>query len=86
MLVNTNYSGKKAKGKEYTVDDDVAKRWKANGIATIVTESKEEVECQLEVKEFKDMTAKELYEVAVENDLDVEQKKPKAYYIDKLTK
>ena len=83
MLVQTNYDGNlREKDTEHEIEESVAQRWIANGIA----ESKAiDVEFT-EVPEviYDDMTAKQLYKLCVEKDLDVVAKESKEYYIEKL--
>ena len=94
MLVSTAYQGPRKEGEIVTVPEDFAHRWVKNKIAELVGEVPGAVEEETvdEVVEepaaedkYASMTAKELYELCQENGIEVEAKKSKAYYIEKLT-
>lgn len=100
MLVDTAYQGPRKAGDEVRVPEDFAKRWVKNGIAELVHESEILVEEAVEepvaeepvVEEgtaaegtsYEGMSAKDLYALCKEKGLDVEAKKSKEYYIEKL--
>lgn len=84
MLVNTAYQGPRKEGDIIPVPEDFARRWVKNGIAEFA--GAQEVE-QAEVEEavdYSSMTAKELYELCKSQGIEVEAKKSKEYYIEKL--
>lgn len=91
MLVNTAYQGPRREGEVVSVPEDFAKRWAKNGIAEYVHEEveeaaeaeAEEVEAEVE-KDIKELNAKELYALCKEKGIDVEAKKSKEYYLEKL--
>ena len=87
LLVNTAYNGPKKKGDEFEVPEAIANRWVKNKIAEVVEEElpvgDPEVEPVEEV-DYTSMNAKELYLVCKEKGLDVEAKKSKEYYLEKL--
>ena len=83
MLVSTAYKKPLVKGDEVDVPKDFAERWVKNGIAEIIGEAEPETEESKEV-DLKSMSAKDLYALCVEKGIEVEQKQPKAYYIEKL--
>lgn len=99
LLVNTAYQGPRKEGDVISVPDDFAKRWVKNSIAAYVegeeqvespveepaTEIPEEViEEENEVVDYESMTAKDLYALCKDKGLEVEAKKGKEYYIEKL--
>lgn len=90
LLVNTAYQGPRKEGDVINVPDDFAHRWIKNKIAEPVVE--DEVDVEPEVEEipeaevsYEDMNAKQLYALCKEKGLDVEAKKSKEYYIEKLS-
>lgn len=89
LLVNTAYQGPRKEGDIISVPDDFAARWCKNGIAELVEEVVEEVaegtEEAEEVVDYSKMNAKELYAACKEKGIEVEAKKSKEYYIEKLT-
>lgn len=94
LLVNTAFKGPKKEGDVFNVPEDFAKRWVKNGIAELVEEQEEEqVEAPIQEEaieepeeeiDYKSMSAKDLYALCKEKGLDVEAKKSKDYYIEKL--
>ena len=99
FLVNTAYQGPRKEGEEIYVPEDFASRWAKNSIAEIVTEDEksdqhdvpEEVVADEEeaVKEedkhdYSDMNAKDLYALCKQKGIDVEAKRSKEYYLEKL--
>ena len=100
FLVNTAYQGPRKEGEEIYVPEDFASRWAKNSIAEIVTEdeksdqhdvSEEEVVDDEEeaAKEegkhdYSDMNAKDLYALCKQKGIEVEAKKSKEYYLEKL--
>ena len=100
LLVNTAYQGPKREGEEVLVPEDFAARWVKNKIAVYVEQevveeeiSEDSVPVEDEADEvvekpandFESMSAKELYALCKEKGLDVEAKKNKAYYVEKLS-
>lgn len=78
MLVQTRFDGSTIKpGDELDVAANVAERWASKGLAEIIEEEKS-------VKDPKGMTAKELYALCKEKGIDVEEKQPKAVYLEAL--
>lgn len=100
LLVNTAYQGPRKEGEEILVPEDFAFRWVKNKIAEYVEQEvveeepvEEPVEEPAPVEEeevaegydyYESLSAKELYALCKEKGLDVEAKKGKAYYIEKL--
>lgn len=99
MNVTTHYKGLKLKGKEYDVDSVTAQRWEANGIGIIVEKGKveevvnddldnidevEDIEDNENETDYAKMSAKKLYTLCKEKELDVKAKQSKEYYIEKL--
>ena len=99
FLVNTAYQGPRKEGEEIYVPEDFASRWAKNSIAEIVTEDEksdqhdvpEEVVADEEeaVKEedkydYSDMNAKDLYALCKQKGIEVEAKRSKEYYLEKL--
>ena len=100
LLVNTAYQGPRKEGDVINVPDDFAARWVKNKIAVLVDAVEEapveeeiieetieeEVEEVIEeaVKDIAEMSAKELYELCQEKGIEVEAKKKKEYYLEKL--
>lgn len=99
FLVNTAYQGPRKEGEEIYVPEDFASRWAKNSIAEIVTEGEksdqndvsEEVVADEEeaVKEedkhdYSDMNAKDLYALCKQKGIEVEAKRSKEYYLEKL--
>lgn len=82
MLKQTYFEGPKSIGEEHEVPEDVAVRWINNGIAEAVAIDVEFTEVPEVV--YSDLTAKKLYKLCVELDLDVVAKESKEYYITKL--
>lgn len=101
FLTDTAYQGPRREGDEINVPDDYALRWEKNGIAKIMGDeyiTKEEHEdtevedkeitnevVSEEVEDFTNMNAKELFAKCKERGLEVEAKKSREYYIEKLT-
>ena len=85
LLVNTAYQGPRKEGDVVSVPDDFAHRWVKNGIAEYTSEQVEEEPVKEEGTDYSTMSAKELYALCKEKGLDVEAKKSKEYYIEKLT-
>lgn len=83
MLVNTAYQGPRREGEVISVPEDFAYRWVKNGIAKLVEESGN-VEGEKVPANYESMSAKKLYELCQERGIEVEAKKAKAYYIEKL--
>ena len=99
FLVNTAYQGPRKEGEEIYVPEDFASRWAKNSIAEIVTEDEksdqhdvhEEVVADEEeaVKEednhdYSNMNAKDLYALCKQKGIEVEAKRSKEYYLEKL--
>lgn len=99
LLVNTAYQGPRKEGDVIPVPDDFAHRWVNNGIAEYYngndavnegdTLPEQEVDVKSEEQETAEnglskMSAKDLYALCKEKGLDVEAKKGKEYYIEKL--
>lgn len=100
LLVNTAYQGPRKKGEELSVPENCANRWVKNKIAVLISEEvvekdhediTEEIENEpegsdevVEAIDYSSMKAKELYDLCVERGIEVEAKKPKDYYIEKL--
>ena len=100
MLVDTAYQGPRKAGDIIRVPEDFANRWVKNKIAELVSdevnneddeviaqEIENESEGSDEVQEgpvYTNMKAKELYDLCVEKGIEVEAKKSKEYYIEKL--
>lgn len=99
FLVNTAYQGPRKEGEEIYVPEDFASRWAKNSIAEIITEDEksdqhdvpeEEVADEEEaVKEedkhdYSDMNAKDLYALCKQKGIEVEAKRSKEYYLEKL--
>lgn len=78
MLKPTTYQGPREVGKEYDIDDAVAKRWIERKLA--------EPAASDAAKSYSKMKAKALYELCLEKGLEVEEKQPKEYYIEALIK
>lgn len=101
FLTDTAYQGPRKTGEIVNVPDDFAARWQKNGIAEIVSEAEvettkaEEKPAEPVVEEpevvatpatdYSNMNAKELYTLCKESGIEVEAKKAKEYYIEKLT-
>lgn len=100
LLVNTAYQGPRKKGEEISVPEIFANRWVKNKIAVLISEEvveedhediTEEIENEpegsdevVEAIDYSNMKAKELYDLCVERGIEVEAKKTKDYYIEKL--
>lgn len=96
LLVNTAYQGPRKEGDIVKVPDDFAARWVKNKIAVLVDEVETPAEEIIEEevvqedavdeaeKEYVQMSAKELYELCQEKGIEVEPKKRKEYYLEKL--
>lgn len=100
LLVSTAYQGPRKEGDIVLVPEDFASRWVKNKIAVLVPEEDieedkeditQEIENETEVTDevtetidYTTMKAKELYDLCVEKGIDVEAKKSKEYYIEKL--
>lgn len=100
LLVNTAYQGPRKKGEELSVPEIFANRWVKNKIAVLihdeqVDEPEENIDQEIENEpegsdevveaiDYSSMKAKELYDLCVERGIEVEAKKPKDYYIEKL--
>ena len=96
LLVSTAYQGPRKEGDVILVPEDFASRWVKNKIAVFVSEdkvpqkdkvisqeTKNETEGSGEVG-YANMKAKELYDMCIEKGIEVEAKKSKDYYIEKL--
>ncbi|MCX7924135.1 MAG: hypothetical protein N3B21_19325 [Clostridia bacterium] len=81
MLKETNYNHiMRNVGSEHDdIPDDVALRWAGNGIAELIEEEEKAVD-------YTTMKPKALYDLCVSRGLTVEEKQPKEYYIEALTK
>ena len=98
FLVNTAYQGPRKEGEEIYVPEDFASRWAKNSIAEIVTEDEksdqndvpeevvaDEVPAEEEDKhDYSDMNAKDLYALCKQKGIEVEAKRSKEYYLEKL--
>ena len=98
FLVNTAYQGPRKEGEEIYVPEDFASRWAKNSIAEIVTEDEksdqndvpeevvaDEVHAEEEDKhDYSDMNAKDLYALCKQKGIEVEAKRSKEYYLEKL--
>ena len=98
FLVNTAYQGPRKEGEEIYVPEDFASRWAKNSIAEIVTEDEksdqhdvpeEAVADEAPVEEedkhdYSDMNAKDLYALCKQKGIEVEAKRSKEYYLEKL--
>ena len=98
FLVNTAYQGPRKEGEEIYVPEDFASRWAKNSIAEIVTEGEkpdqndvheEVVADEAPVEEddkhdYSEMNAKELYALCKQKGIEVEAKRSKEYYLEKL--
>lgn len=89
LLVDTAYNGPKRKGTVLEVPEHVASRWAKNKIAEVIEGPQEapeviEEEAVEEAVDYSKMNAKELYLVCKEKGLEVEAKKSKEYYLEKL--
>lgn len=99
FLVNTAYQGPRKEGDVITVPDDFASRWVKNGIAELfdgedAPEQSEEPEDDVadnvvnendSEPDLNSMNAKDLFALCKERGIEVEAKKSKEYYIEKLT-
>lgn len=93
FLTDTAYQGPRKEGDIVDVPDDFADRWVKNGIAELVSGKVEKkaatAKTDADEKEsevdYSTMNAKELYALCKEHGLEVEAKKAKEYYIEKLT-
>ena len=98
FLVNTAYQGPRKEGEEIYVPEDFASRWAKNSIAEIVTEDEksdqhdvpeevvdDEAPAEEEDKhDYSDMNAKDLYALCKQKGIEVEAKRSKEYYLEKL--
>lgn len=98
FLVNTAYQGPRKEGEEIYVPEDFASRWAKNSIAEIVTEDEksdqhdvpeeavtDETPAEEEDKhDYSDMNAKDLYALCKQKGIEVEAKRSKEYYLEKL--
>ena len=99
FLVNTAYQGPRKEGEEIYVPEDFASRWAKNSIAEIVTEDEksdqhdvpeevvadeEEAAKDEDKHDYSDMNAKDLYALCKQKGIEVEAKKSKEYYLEKL--
>ena len=98
FLVNTAYQGPRKEGEEIYVPEDFASRWAKNSIAEIVTEDEksdqhdvpEEVVAdespadEEDKHDYSDMNAKDLYALCKQKGIEVEAKRSKEYYLEKL--
>ena len=99
FLVNTAYQGPRKEGEEIYVPEDFASRWAKNSIAEIVTEDEksdqhdvpeeeavaDEAPAEEEGKhDYSDMNAKDLYALCKQKGIEVEAKRSKEYYLEKL--
>lgn len=76
MKVQTTFEGTVLRiGDEVNVNDTVAQRWAKCGIADTLQKAE---------KLPKDMSAKELYKLCVDNGIEVAEKQPKAVYLEAL--
>ena len=83
MLVDTAYQGPRKEGDIISVPEDFAYRWVKNGIARLV-EGAGNDEGEKVPANYESLSAKKLYELCQERGIEVEAKKSKAYYIEKL--
>ena len=98
FLVNTAYQGPRKEGEEIYVPEDFASRWAKNSIAEIVNEGEksdqhdvseevvaDDVPAEEEDKhDYSDMNAKDLYALCKQKGIEVEAKRSKEYYLEKL--
>ena len=98
FLVNTAYQGPRKEGEEIYVPEDFASRWAKNSIAEIVTEGEksdqndvheevvaDEVPAEEDDKhDYSGMNAKDLYALCKQKGIEVEAKRSKEYYLEKL--
>ena len=99
FLVNTAYQGPRKEGEEIYVPEDFASRWAKNSIAEIVTEGEksdqndvheeavaddEEAVKEEDKHDYSDMNAKDLYALCKQKGIEVEAKRSKEYYLEKL--
>lgn len=98
FLVNTAYQGPRKEGEEIYVPEDFASRWAKNSIAEIVTEGEkpdqndvheevvtDEAPAEEDDKnDYSDMNAKDLYALCKQKGIEVEAKRSKEYYLEKL--
>ena len=98
FLVNTAYQGPRKEGEEIYVPEDFASRWAKNSIAEIVTEDEksdqndvheevvaDEVPAEEEDNhDYSNMNAKDLYALCKQKGIEVEAKRSKEYYLEKL--
>lgn len=100
MLVNTAYQGPRKEGEAVSVPEDFASRWVKNKIAEYVvgqdsnennndgpenTNTESPVEEPTNENDYESMSAKELFALCKEKGIEVEPKKSKEYYIEKLS-
>ncbi len=93
FLVSTAYKGPRKEGDVISVPDDFAKRWAKNGIAEIIEDDSnsnknrtthETSSKTADTADLSSLSAKELYELCVKKEINVEVKKGKEYYLEKL--
>ncbi len=89
MLKDTNYMGFKPVGSEPEVDNSIGLRWINKGIAEpiVAEERKKDIGGDAgddSPSKYAGMSAKELYAVCKERELDVEARRSKDYYIHAL--
>lgn len=94
FLVGTAYKGPRKEGEVISVPDDFANRWVKNGIAMLIgeepsvekvvdTETPSEI-TETNIADYENMSPKDLYALCKDKGIDVEAKKSKEYYIEKL--
>ena len=99
FLVNTAYQGPREEGEEIYVPEDFASRWAKNSIAEIITEDEksdqhdvheeevaddEEAAKEEDKHDYSEMNAKDLYALCKQKGIEVEAKRSKEYYLEKL--
>ena len=85
LKTNTCFSGRTLKiGETIEIKDEIAARWFKIGIAEIIEEKPVEVETENGEVDITKLSAKKLYQLCIEEGLEVEKQKPKQYYIDQL--
>lgn len=97
MLVDTAYQGPRRAGEIISVPEDFAKRWAKNGIAKFakgapISDDKPEdisesisVDSETSITDYSQLSPKDLFNLCKEQGIDVEAKKSKEYYIEKLS-
>lgn len=92
FLTDTAYQGPRKEGDVISVADDFANRWAKNGIAEVIgsddsnesNESGEVTDGNSGTVDYESMSAKDLFAACKEKGIEVEAKKSKEYYIEKL--